>query len=241
MGPCRRTLCTSRGQEDPSSIHPGWNDNRVSTEEHSSIGNFRDAPHKDNFLNKVICRTQHRDPFVNFVRRPSQSWSRRQVPTWESRPSEYFNEAKLNYGEEQSHDTRLSKHGTRWGNRKWLREHVLQKNKIVRRQYANTKRKIKRNNKDLSESSSWSHNDTQEEIEKMIPEKNVEQQTKKKNKGAGHKRTTLREDKGEQKKRCKSHQRREKRHRNDTKKSRTQEAVRDAGLPSFPLTKKTLL
>ena len=116
-----------------------------------------------------------------------------------------------------------------------MREHVLQKNRIVRRRHAKTKRNRKRNNEDLSESSPGIDNNTQEEIQKMLPEKNVGQQTKKKNKGAGHKRTTVREGKGEQKKKSKPHRRREKENRNDTKKRKLiLEAVRDAGFPSFP-------
>ena len=124
-----------------------------------------------------------------------------------------------------------------------MREHVLQKNRIARKRHANTKRNIKRNNEDLSESSSRSHNDAEEEIQKMFPDKNVGQRAKKKNKGAGHKRTKPRENKGEQKKRGKPHQRRQKENINDTKKKSALilEAVRDPGFPSFPLTKKKLL
>ena len=65
---------------------------------------------------------------------------------------------------------------------------------------------------------------------------------RKKTRGTRQQRPIAREDKGEQKKKGKQHQRREKEHRNDTKKNEAiLEAVRDAGFPSFPLTKKTLL
>ena len=76
----------------------------------------------------------------------------------------------------------------------------------------------------------------------MVPEKNVEQQTKEKTRGTRQQRPTAREDKGEKKKKGKQNQRREKEHRNDTKnREAILEAVRDAGFPSFPLSKKTLL
>ena len=65
---------------------------------------------------------------------------------------------------------------------------------------------------------------------------------KEKAKGASQQRPTTREEKGEQKKKGKPQQRREQGHRNHTKKREPNlEAVRGAGFPSFPLSKKTLL